>query len=179
MKTLYSYLKELQISFESKKKICDIFLGECSGGKMTLTAYLKRSKTIELEDDYSLPENYLDLMVEVNMMVKDESCPENLRNRFYKRKGEIIKECIKEGRVSDIWDEGNVLFLVIDGKYGFHQPKYSYAANRTIPEGKREYRGKIESLPFDAGVYNEFQLAAYYYLGKRRYGKDEPKEGKV
>lgn len=145
---------------------------------LTYAGYCSIAKKFEVADDYKLPENYLELMVTVNQMVKDPSCPNNYKNRFYDYKSRVIKQAIKEGRVTDVYDEGTCVSLVIDGTYKFHQLKRSYAGVHLTPIGKREYFHEATAIPFDKNVFTQFQLAAIFYLGKaryERYGKEDPK----
>lgn len=172
---LYDYLEKLIIPFGSRCTILSLITKFPNTSQnqrcLTYSGYCNVAKMYEIPDDYKLPENYLDLMVTVNQMVKDPSCPNNFRNRFYDYKGRIIKQVIKEGRVSDVYDEGSCISLVVDGKYKFHQLKNSYAGTNLVPIGVREYVHEDTAIPFDEDTFIRFQIAAVYYLGKARSQK--------
>lgn len=171
---LYDYLEDLPITFGEKNTILSIMTGLSNNYRnrnLTHAGYCSIAKKYKIPDDYKLPENYLDLMATVNKMVKDPSCPNNYKNRFYDYKGRIIKQAIKEGRVTDVYDEDPCVSLVVDGKYQFHQLKNSYAGARLTPIGKREYKHEDTAIPFDLETFTQFQLAALYYLGKVHYQK--------
>lgn len=162
---LYDYVESLPIPFTYKNNIASTIIGYST--KMTYANYCSKTKKFIIPDDYKIPENYLDLMVIVNRMVKSQECPSNYKNRFYGYKTKVIEETIKEGRVSDVYDEGNCIALVVDGKYKFHQLKFSYAGKHLTPIGVREYKHEEVPTPFDEETYKSFQLAATLYLGKR------------
>ena len=171
---LYDYLESLPITFGEKNTIASILTGitnNYANRNLTHAGYCSIAKKYAIPDDYKLPENYLELMVTVNQMVKDPSCPNNYKNRFYDYKGRIIKEAIREGRVSDVYDEDSCISLVVDGKYKFHQLKNSYAGARLTPIGKREYFHEETAIPFDKETFTKFQLSALYYLGNVHYKK--------
>lgn len=178
--TLFQYLNTLPIGFSEKNTISCIIRGyDSSNGQPNVHSFVSKSKKYILPEGFKIDENYLDLMEQVNRMVKHESCPHNLKNRFYDYKTRLIKECIKEGRVTDVYDEGTCISLIIDGKYRFHQLKDSYAGKHLVCEGTREYNNEETPLEFDYEVYKKFQMSAILYIGtqrKKRFGGiDEPK----
>ena len=169
----YDYLENLPICYPEKNAILAILTD--LPGNMSFGKYCSVAKNTNLPDDFTIPENYLELMSIVNCMVKDKDCPHNLVNRFYGYKSRIIKEAAKQGRVSDVYEEGNCVSLVIDNKYRFHQLKKSYAGTRLEAIGSREYEKGGEEIKFDPEVYKQFQIAALYYLSKVRFFRDKHK----
>ena len=174
-------MESLPIPFAERNTIMSIMTDHPNTSQsrnLTYAGYCTIAKQFEVADDYKLPENYLELMTTVNQMVKHPSCPNNIKNRFYDYKGRIIKQLIKDGRVSDVWDEETCVSLLVDGKYKFHQLKNSYAGARLTPIGKREYKHEQTAIPFDLTTFTQFQLSALYFLGKaryERYGREDPK----
>ncbi len=124
----------------------------------------------QIDSDFTISDDVVGLMSDVNRMVKDEKCPNNLRNRFYGKKLKVIEELIKEGRCSEFYKEGHCYSLLVDGKYRFHQLKNSHPHwedDKYFFNGEREYT-KTEPLPFDAEKYRSFMMSATLYLGRRK-----------
>jgi len=179
-----NYIEKLPICFSEKNAILRILSGKGTNTKkntnMCYAEYVRVGKKTVLPDDFNISEDCFGLMSIVNRMVKDEKCPNNLKNRFYTYKGRIIKEAIKQGRVSDVYDEGSCLSLTVDNKYKFHQLKdNSYAGKNLVPIGKRDYLNDGSDVAFDFEVYKQFQLSAILFLGKLNYlsikNKSNPK----
>ena len=172
MKAL-NYIEKLPICFSEKNAILRILSGRDTNAKkntnMCYVEYLRIGRKTILPDDFNISEDCFGLMSLVNRMVKDEKCPNNLKNRFYGYKGRIIKEAIKQGRVSDVYDEGTCLSLTVDNKYKFHQLKGSYAGKNLVPIGSRDYDNEGMDIAFDFEVYKQFQLSAILFLGKINY----------
>lgn len=170
----YDYFKNLPVCYSEKMTMLAIMLD--LPGNMSFGKYCSVAKNTILPDDFSIPKNYLELMSIVNCMVKDRNCPNNLRNRFYDYKGRVIKEVIKQGRVSDVWDEGGCISLKIDNEYRFHQLKNSYAGVKLTPVGVREYKRGDTNIKFNPEVFKQFQLAAIYFLSNTRFTRQGHKE---
>ena len=111
-----NYIEKLPICFSEKNAILRILSGKDTNN-MCYAEYVRIGKKTILSDDFNISEDCFGLMSVVNRMIKDEKCPNNLRNRFYTYKGRIIKEAIKQGRVSDVYDEGSCVSLMVDNKY--------------------------------------------------------------
>jgi hypothetical protein len=114
-------------------------------------------------------------MDKVNQMVKDKKCPRNLRNRFYQTKTKIIEAYLEDGKVSEVYDEGNCYSVLLDGKYRFHQLKATHPkwGNKLTIEGTREYEAN-EPIPFNKDVYKNFFLSSSLFLAERRYAAEHP-----
>lgn len=178
-----NYIEKLPICFSEKNAILRILSGKGTNAKkntnMCYAEYVRTGKKTILSDDFNISEDCFGLMSVVNRMIKDEKCPNNLKNRFYTYKGRIIKEAIKQSRVSDVYDEGSCVSLIVDNKYKFHQLKDSYAGKNLIPIGTRNYGNEGAGIAFDFEVYKQFQLSAILFLGKLNYtrlkNKNNPK----
>ena len=159
----HDYLNSLDIDFGARSTLFSIMynLPRNIGSAM----YNKKSRKRLVEEGYHLPENVVELLVKVNRMVKDKSCPHNYMNRFYKYKHSVIKCLILDGRVSEIYGEGICYSMLIDGKYGVHQLRSNFPEPLTVA-GEREYTREENSEEFDKKTFNDFQLAAIYYIAK-------------
>lgn len=159
----HDYLNSLDIDFGARSTLFSIMynLPRNIGSAM----YNKKSRKRLVEEGYHLPENVVELLVKVNRMVKDKSCPNNYMNRFYKYKHTVIKRLILDGRVSEIYGEGNCYSMLIDGKHCVHQLRADFPEPLTVA-GEREYIREETSEPFDKKTFDDFQLAAIYYIAK-------------
>ena len=161
--TVYNFLNNLGINNKTKIAIFSIM---CDLPRnMTNQTYTKYAKMYNLEKDYAIPENVVELMIKVNRMVKDKSCPNNFKNRFYYYKHKLIKKFISEGRVSEIYGEGDCYSMVIDGRYCVHQLRSNFPVSLTV-NGEREYSRSETYEIFDKKTFDDFQIAAIYYLAK-------------
>ena len=159
----HDFLNSLDIDFGSKKGLLSVMLG--LSRNLSKETYDKFSRRLVIKAGYKIPENIVELLVKVNRMVKDKSCPHNYMNRFYKYKHLVIKRLILEGRVSEIYGEGYCYSMLIDGKYGVHQLRSTFPEPLTVV-GEREYTREESSEEFDKKIFDDFQLAAIYYIAK-------------
>lgn len=113
---------------------------------------------------FGFDENPFELMTIVNRMAKSKSMPANLRNRFYTYKHRIINKCLSEHRVTEVYDEGNVYGIIIDGKYKYHQLKNSYPKGLRC-NGTRQSTVTGISEEFDIVVFRKFMVNAIKFLG--------------
>ena len=147
-----------------------IIYGDTNVRQLQYNELVHEFKDYQIDKDFKISTDVVGLMAEVNKMVKDKNCPNNLRNRFYKRKLSVIEELVREGRVDDIYKEGYCYSISIDGgKYHFHQliddhPEWD---NKFDVQGVREFTPS-EPAPFDKEKYNEFMLSAVLYLAQKR-----------
>ena len=171
MKTLYNYLQSLHITDEARVRIAKIVTdGIMNTSNSSLPEYKARASKFRIPDNFSVTKDVLELMETVNSMVKHPTCPKNLRNRFYGYKTRVIEELLDQGRVSDVYSEGDCYSLVIDGKYKFHQLKATHPHWVEYVEilGKRPYAPYGEPIPFSIETYTDFQLSAMYFLANAR-----------
>lgn len=159
----YNYLNSLGIDFNVRRDLFSVMYG--LSRSLTFAEYNKKSRNYRVEEGYKIPENIVELLVKVNRMVKDKSCPHNYMNRFYRYKHSVIKRLILEGRVSEIYGEGDCYSMLIDGKYGVHQLRSNFPEPLTVI-GEREYTREENSEEFDKKTFDDFQLAAIYYIAK-------------
>lgn len=172
--TLYDFLKETGFKFEFKAPIAAIIIyGEAdkiphrTRSPFCFSSYCVATKKFILPDGFELPTNLLELMSNVNDMVKSEECPKNLKNRFYSYKKKIINAYYDDGKVTDIYDCGDCYSLVLDGKWRFHQRKCYHPSWEEKVVGKADYHRGETKVPFDMGKYNKFQIAAIAFFGER------------
>ena len=159
----HDFLNNLNIDNCSKRTLLSIMYN--LPRNLTPARYNTMSRKYNVKEGYKIPENIVELLVKVNHMVKDKLCPNNYRNRFYTYKHKIIKCLMREGRVSDIYGEGNYYSMLIDGKYGVHQIRSTFSDPLAVA-GEREYAREENSEPFDKKTFDDFQLAAIYYIAK-------------
>ena len=170
--TIYDYLESLDMDFTAKARLFSIITGRNKKENITFSHYMNYSRQNEMPEDFIIPqENLLDLMTEVNRMVKDPSCPNNIRNRFYNQKKSVLRKMVQTGRVSDIWGEGDYYAMLADGKYPFHQPKPYFAHMDFEVEGERPYVPGDDPAPFDAKTYRDFEILYYVFTGRFRHTK--------
>ena len=170
--TIYDYLESLKIDYTAKSKLFSIFAGRGDNSIPTFSAYLKWSRKMEMPADFKIPEkSLLELLTEVNRMVKDESCPNNLKNRFYTQKKKVLRRMVRDGRASDIWDQGEYYSMIVDGQYQFHQPKeYLNFLDITVA-GSQPYSPGEGAIPFDRKTYNDFQVVYHIFIGREQFAK--------
>lgn len=168
MKNAYKYFKSLPIDFTGKATLLSLIFNYRQN--ISFDSYKKLALKEQLPDDFAFPENPIELMMAVNRQVKHEDTPSFIRNRFYSYKNRLVKQFIKEGRVSDIWSEGYCYSMVIDGQYHIHQLKSDYG-NKLDVLGERPYKHDDVVLPLNMEQFEQFQIAAVYYLSKCRYQK--------
>ena len=171
--TVYDYLKSLKMDFTSMARLFGIITGDTSYENLTFENYITKSRKMEMPKRFMIPqENLLDLMTTINKMVKHESCPNNLRNRFYNQKKTVIRYLLRDGRVSDIYGQGDYYALLVDGKYPFHQPRPFLNHLNFEVKGEQEYKSDGISIPFDKKTYDDFQVLYYIYTGQFRQSRE-------
>lgn len=173
----YQFLQSLPIDLNAKATILSILFN--TRQNLSSQSFMSLALKCEMPEGYKIPMNVAELMVRVNRMVKDKECPNSLKNRFYAYKHKVIKQLMKEGRVSNIYGEGHCYSMIIDGQYQVHQLRSDFGGNLEV-EGEREYSHDVPSDKFDIEVYNEFQVAAIYYLARVRmeHKKERDKQKK-
>lgn len=110
----------------------------------------------------------LPLMCRVNKMVKHPSCPNNIRNRFYAKKKQVIRHLQLNGLVDSVI-ESDGLYKFVIGDYAFHQLKKDWERKVGKVDGTEVYEPDGETLPFSMGEYVNFRLVAILYVA---LGKD-------
>lgn len=170
--TIYDYLESLKIDYTAKSKLFSIIAGRGDNNVPTFSSYLKWSRKMEMPVDFMIPEeSLLELLTEVNRMVKDESCPNNLKNRFYTQKKKVLRRMVRDGRASDIWDQGEYYSMLVDDQYRFHQPKeYLNFLDFTVV-GSQPYSPGGGAIPFDRKTYDDFQVVYHIFIGQEQFAK--------
>ena len=105
------------------------------------------------------PANILDLMTEVNKMVKHETCPNNLKNRFYNKKHKVILHYINNKQTDQIYDCGDFYEVIIQ-QHSYHQPKNMFKKPIKDISGEKPLETGNQTLSFDKDTYNQFMLKA-------------------
>lgn len=166
--TIYSYLEGLGMNYLSKATLFCLMTGRSdSRNPITIEQYLKASKSTEVPGWFRTPENLLESLTLVNRMVKDPTCPNNLKNRFYNKKKNLLRQLLKLGRVSDIYLQGEYLALTVDGKYQFHQPKEHFKGLEYDISGVTDTNPRAEAFPFDRQKFDEFEAGYYIFMGQQ------------
>lgn len=183
-KLAYEILDPLDIPFENKALILKVIVGTNGWNyNISRNAYYRKS-AVELPKDFYIPatiEELEDMMVTINRMVKDPSCPKPVKNRFYDEyKSSFLRRMVRMGRVTDIWDQGDVYSMTVDGKYVFHQPKRYYEGMDLDIVGSQPYENRDTSVvPYDQKLFDKFCIAWYYFDGVYKREKElqggEPK----
>ena len=170
--TIFEYLESLKIDFTAKNKLFCIITGRGDNNNVTFSNYMARSKRMEMPVEFMIPkESLLELLTEVNRMVKDESCPHNLKNRFYGQKKRILRRMVRDGRASDIYDQGDYYFMIVDGQFQFHQPKEYLNYLEFTVVGSQPYSPGAGSIPFDKKTFDDFQVAYHIFIGQDQFAK--------
>ena len=170
--TVYDYLESLDMDWTAKSRLYGIITGRQDNQNITFANYMAKSKKMEMPSDFQIPKaELLDLLTTVNKMVKHESCPNNLKNRFYTQKKSIIRKMIKDHRVSDIYDQGDYYSLVVDYYYKFHQPKSFLNHLDFEVVGSQPYTSGETPIPFNPDTYREFEILYYIFTGQFRYAR--------
>lgn len=122
--------------------------------------------------EFEINNDVFGLMAKVNKMVKHESCPNNIRNRFYSFKHRLIRELVFCNMADKIVYESDNLYKFVFGPYEFHQPKSNYPQ---LPNGyvieHEDYVNKHEAIEFYMDVYKEAAIAMVYKIYQLKYGK--------
>lgn len=166
--TIYSYLESLGMNYLSKATLFCLMTGRAdSRNQMTIEQYVRESQKTEVPGWFRTPENLLESLTLVNRMVKDTSCPNNLKNRFYNQKKNLLRQLLKLGRVSDIYQQGDYLALTVDGEYKFHQPKDYFKGLDYEIAGDTDTVPRAEAIPFDRQKFDEFEAGYYIFMGQQ------------
>ena len=109
------------------------------------------------------------LVSKVNRMVKDDSCPRNLRNRFYHRKHQFLLKAYKDKRITRVVHDETVVGLYI-GDTCFHQPHSLMTKHPELAENSEyeKYVASGETLPFDEEAYKTAMIAMIFYFIEKR-----------
>lgn len=117
--------------------------------------------------EFEINNDVFGLMTTVNKMVKHESCPHNIRNRFYSLKHRFIKLMVEHRMADKVVYESEKLHKFTFGPYEFHQYKF-----QTIPSGytieKEDYVNNHESIEFSMNTYKEASIAMIYRMHQIR-----------
>ena len=166
--TIYQYLENLDMNYLSKATLFCLMTGRTeSRNQMTIEQYVKTSQSTEVPRWFRTPENLLESLTLVNRMVKDETCPNNLKNRFYNQKKNLLRQLLKLGRVSDIYQQGDYLALTVDGEYKFHQPKEYFKGLDYDIAGDMDTVPRAVAIPFDRRKFDEFEAGYYIFMGQQ------------
>lgn len=166
--TIYQYLESLGMNYLSKATLFCLMTGRTeSRNQMTIEQYVKTSQSTEVPGWFRTPENLLESLTLVNRMVKDETCPNNLKNRFYNQKKNLLRQMLKLGRVSDIYQQGDYLALTVDGEYKFHQPKEFFKGLDYDIAGDMDTVPRAQAIPFDSQKFDEFEAGYYIFMGQQ------------
>lgn len=165
MKSAKKYLDGLQLNFGEKFTIARLLFG-FEPRNYSEPEYKALLNGRSLPDDfYITTRGILRKMQVVNKMVKHDSCPNNIKNRFYSYKHRIIKEYHRIGEVTDVYDEGNCYGMLVKG-YPFHQLKGQNDDYNVL--GTREYSGGEDPIPFDMQTFVDFQMSAILFLSRMK-----------
>jgi ribosomal protein L21E len=178
--TIYNYLESLKMNYLNKVTLLCLMTGRCdSRNQMTIEQYLKVSRSTEVPSEFRTPANLLESLTLVNRMVKDPTCPNNLKNRFYNQKKTLLQVLYKVGRVTDIYDQGEYLAITIDDTYQFHQPRANFKYMQYTVSGVQEYAPNNTTAKFSQQQFDEFEAGYYIFIGQYSLQKNglakEPK----
>ena len=166
--TIYQYLENLGMNYLSKATLFCLMTGRTeSRNQMTIEQYVRESQKTEVPGWFRTPENLLESLTLVNRMVKDTFCPNNLKNRFYNQKKNLLRQLLKLGRVSDIYQQGDYLALTVDGEYKFHQPKDYFKGLDYEIAGDTDTVPRAVAIPFDRRKFDEFEAGYYIFMGQQ------------
>ena len=169
MKNALEYFNSLEIDNSARLNIATV-LYKCPPHHMGKSNYVHTLKRIMYPDSFEISDrNLLGLMETMNLMVKHEACPVEIRNAFYRHKQKTLNTLYHLGRVTEAFDEGNYWSITVDGKYSFHQPKLVKPNGFGPISGVREYKNDKEALPFDPIVYQRFLTSVHYFNGHLRW----------
>jgi hypothetical protein len=113
--------------------------------------------------------NFLELISKVNKEVKHQSCPNNLRNRFYHKKKMFIQYLRDKGLCDKIIESESVYKFVI-GEYSFHQPKAYFPGGIKNIDGTEEYIPTEPEIPFSMDDYKKCMIGILYlFINKKKY----------
>ena len=143
--------------------------GQKKGGGNYSNHDIKNVIRLHGEDTFNfLDHNALfELMSKVNKEVKHESCPNNLRNRFYDRKTRVIKWALRNGMVDEIFESDGLYRFTIAG-HSFHQLKLCFpnGINGMTVGGFEEYVPEPRNVEFSLEAYNECMVNMTYAIIK-------------
>ena len=166
--TIYQYLESLGMNYLYKATLFCLMTGRTeSRNQMTIEQYVKTSQSTEVPGWFRAPENLLESLTLVNRMVKDETCPNNLKNRFYNQKKNLLRQMLKLGRVSNIYQQGEYLALTVDGEYKFHQPKEFFKGLDYDIAGDMDTVPRAVAIPFEQQKFDEFEAGYYIFMGQQ------------
>lgn len=179
-KLAYEILDPLDLPFENKAGILKVIRGLNGWNYNISKSAYYRSSAVEVPKDFYIPktiEELEELMVTVNRMVKDPSCTKQVQRRFYDEyKSSFLRRMVRMGRVTDIWDQGDVYCMTVDRKYVFHQPKRYYDKMELNVVGSQPYENRDTTVvPFDQKVFDRFVVAWYYFDGV--YKREKQRQG--
>ena len=109
------------------------------------------------------------LVSKVNRMVKDNSCPNNLRNRFYHKKHQFLMKAYHDKRVTRVTHDENVVGFYI-GDACFHQPHSLMTKHPELAENSEyeKYTANKETLPFDKEAYKTAMIAMIFHFTAKK-----------
>ena len=125
------------------------------------------------QDEIEIPEyeDAMNLIAKVNKMVKDESCPNNIRNRFYAKKHKFITFAYAAGEVDKVTGDDKVIGFYFKNGMCLHQP--IFWMNKWLE--KKENADSVQyekydkdglSIPFDEETYKQCMIGMVSYAYK-------------
>ena len=124
--------------------------------------------------EFELPEeSTLELMRQVNKMVKSDDCPSNRKNKFYMLKHRYIKTMLDDGKVEKILESENLYHFYI-GEYSFHQFKTMFKNIKA--DGPEDYVKETLSVPFSDETFRKCAVRMVYDISVSRYNKYKAKK---
>ena len=119
-------------------------------GRENFYAYVKRH---DVEIEKMSDESISRIVSEVNRMVKSESCPKNLMNRFYKWKHRYLRERINRGEVEKVLESENYYHFFFNDGSDFHQLKTTFPNGIENISGHEEYINEDKNAPLDVNYH--------------------------
>lgn len=140
--------------------------------KMVRNNFVKFIKDNNME--FELPEeSTLELMRQVNKMVKSDDCPSNRKNKFYTLKHRYIKTMLGDGKVDKILESENLYHFYI-GEYSFHQLKTTF--KNIMADRPEDYVKETSSVPFSEETFRKCAVRMVYDISVSRYNKHKAKK---
>lgn len=154
------------------------------GTKQQMTKFLKNELCQStLIDDYvnttSSIQQLIEVVSKVNMEVKHPTCPQNLRNRFYSKKKQLLEYLLHKGLVEEILESDSHYKLTTLG-HSFHQPKTYFKEGlpskyQTLLKGWENYtpRNTATEQTFSMEDYKRACIGIALLIGHQHYSKKQ------
>lgn len=168
--TLKDYYKLTKGDFTSTNSILHILHSDDSQNfpirfKEQALKWIKNDTT-----EFEINNDVFNLMTIVNKMVKHESCPNNIRNRFYSIKHRFIKLLVEHNMADKVVYESENLYKFVFGPYEFHQYKFQSLPSGYVIEHE-DYVNNHESVEFSMETYKEAAIAITYKMYQIKHSK--------